>query len=135
MTAARPPAALPALLIVLAVLILAVAAYWATVRAERQAEATRPNVPSMMVDPEDVLRRSRPNLELPQQQMSGGPSMSKEEAKAFADAAGKRHAETARRMQKQMGEIDRILRENPGDPHQQIERQMRRMQESMRQGR
>lgn len=60
--------------------IIGVAGCWATVRAERQAEAVLQNVPSMMVDPEEVLRRSRPNLQLSQPRMSGGPFLPKAEA-------------------------------------------------------
>ncbi|MBM3496679.1 MAG: hypothetical protein FJX72_20520 [Armatimonadetes bacterium] len=132
---ARKPAALPALLVVLGVLLASVAAYWASIRAERQAEAVRPRVESMMVDPEEVLRRNRLDPQLPEPEPSGGRAMTKEEAKAFADAADERHAETARRMQEQMAEYQRVLKQNARVSYGQSAREMRELREKLRQRR
>jgi len=136
-TAQRPPdapkpAVLPALLVVLGVLLASVAAYWASVRAERQAEAMRPRVESMMVDPEDVLRRGRMIPELPQPQASGGRALTKEETQAFTDAAAKRHAETVRRMQKQMKEFERDLKQDPPLSYEQSAQEMEQLGEKLR---
>ena len=137
MTAQRPPdapkpAVLPALLVVLGVLLASVAAYWASVRAERQAEAMRPRVESMTVDPEDVLRRGRMIPQLPQPQPSGGRAMTKEEAAAFTEAAAKRQAETARRVQKQMTEFDKALKQNPPVSYEQSAHEMEQLREKLR---
>jgi hypothetical protein len=123
---------------VLVVLLGSVAAYYATVRAERQAEAMRPRVPSMMVDPDEVLRRSRQIPELPMPQFSAGQGMPLEGAapsapdSAAAAEARKKHDAFAKRMQQHMAEMQRILKENPPDARKRMDAEMRKTPEGMR---